>query len=93
MVVENTAGGKKISFEEAIARLEALVRELEDSRLPLEKALEMFTEGIGLTRVCNEYLAAAEQRIAILTANEKDEINVKEIDALPLAVGGQKNEF
>ncbi|MDF9407473.1 MAG: Exodeoxyribonuclease 7 small subunit [Pelotomaculum sp. PtaB.Bin013] len=93
MVAKNTVEGKKISFEEAIARLETLVRELEDSRLPLEKALEMFTEGIGLTRICNEYLASAEQRIAVLTADERDEISLKEINELPLAAGGQKVEF
>jgi len=93
MTAKNTAEVNKISFEDAIARLETLVRELEDSQLPLEKALELFTEGVGLTRICNEHLAAAEQRISILTANEKDEINLKEIDALPLAVGGQKIEF
>jgi len=93
MTAKNVAEVNKISFEEAMARLEKLVRELEDSQLPLEKALELFTEGVGLTRICNEHLAAAEQRISILIANEKDEINLKEIDALPLAVGGQKIEF
>lgn len=93
MVVGKKAADKKISFEEAIARLETLVQEMEDSRLPLEQALEMFTEGVELAGVCDKYLAAAEQRIALLTANDKDEIELKEIDALPSQADGRKIEF
>lgn len=85
--------GNQLTFEAAIARLETLVRELEDSKLPLEKALELFSEGVGLARLCNEHLAAAEQRISILTADEKEEMTLKEIDALPLAAGGKEIDF
>jgi len=88
-----TAENKKMTFEEAITRLEAVVQELEDGRLPLEKALELFAEGIELSRICNEHLALAEQRISILTANEKGEINLKEIDAFPATGGGEKGGF
>lgn len=79
--------GKNISFEEAIARLEAVVRELENGGLPLEKALELFAEGIELTKVCRRSLEATEQRIAILTGDESGGVTLKEIDSLP--VGGE----
>jgi exodeoxyribonuclease VII small subunit len=81
------AEGKNKSFEEAIARLEAVVKELEDGGLPLEKALELFAEGIELSKVCNRSLEAAEQRIAILTRDESGSITLKEIDNLP--AGGE----
>ncbi len=81
------AEGKNGSFEEAIARLEAVVKELEDGGLPLEKALELFAEGIELSKLCNSNLEAAEQRIAILTRDESGSIKLKEIDKLP--AGGE----
>lgn len=81
------AEGKNASFEESIARLEAVVKELEDGGLPLERALELFAEGIELSKLCNRSLEAAEQRIAILTRDESGSIKLKEIDNLP--AGGE----
>ncbi|MDD2443075.1 MAG: exodeoxyribonuclease VII small subunit [Desulfotomaculaceae bacterium] len=69
------------SFEEAVTRLEAIVKELEDGRLPLERALDLFAEGIKLSKVCNRNLEEAEQRISILTKDEKGGIVLKEIDS------------
>ncbi|BAF59374.1 MAG: exodeoxyribonuclease VII small subunit [Pelotomaculum sp.] len=76
---------KEMNFEEALARLEAVVKELEDGRLPLQKALELFAEGIGLSRICNRYLEDAEQRIAILTADEKGGVVLRELGPSPAA--------
>nr|WP_114281489.1 exodeoxyribonuclease VII small subunit [Desulfofundulus thermosubterraneus] len=71
---------KKLTFEEALARLEAVVRELEEGQLPLEKSLALFGEGITLTRFCHQELEKAEERISILTANEKGEPVLKDSD-------------
>ncbi|MDD4169028.1 MAG: exodeoxyribonuclease VII small subunit [Desulfotomaculaceae bacterium] len=87
------AKAEKITFELAIARLEEVVRELEGGQLPLERALELFAEGIEHSRICNERLTMAEQRIAILTANEKGDISLKEIDAANMASGGKNGGF
>jgi exodeoxyribonuclease VII small subunit len=83
----------KLSFEDAIARLEAVVRELEGGGLSLEKALELFAEGIDLSRVCSRNLTAAEQRIAILTRDEGGAAVLKEIDALPGSGEGKSCGF
>ncbi|MDD2553253.1 MAG: exodeoxyribonuclease VII small subunit [Desulfotomaculaceae bacterium] len=80
--------GKVLSFDEAISRLEAVVRELEGGGLPLEKALELFAEGIELSRICSRNLQAAEQRIAILTRDDSGELSLKDIDSLPAALEG-----
>jgi|GEM_PF-371070 len=81
---------REMTFEEAITRLEAVVRELEDGRLPLEKALELFAEGIRLSRICGRHLEEAEQRICILTEDEKGGITLREVDTLPSTGGGNR---
>ncbi len=81
-----------LRFEEAIKQLEAIVKELEDGRLPLDRALELFAEGIKLSSVCSRNLAEAEQRISILTKDEKGGVVPKEIDSFK-AEGGAMDEF
>lgn len=85
--------GKVLSFDEAISRLEAVVRELEGGGLSLEKALELFAEGIELSRVCSRNLEAAEQRIAILTRDDAGSLSIKEVDSLPAAGEGNSCGF
>lgn len=55
-----------VSFEKALARLEELVSKLEEGNLPLEESLELFAEGIELTKKCSRQLEAAEKQINIL---------------------------
>lgn len=86
-----SSGEKETNFEQALSRLEELVKELESGRLPLEKSLELFEEGIRLSRICEGRLAAAEQRITILTVDEKGDITQKQVDSLP-SFGGTRNE-
>ena len=54
------------SFEASLEALEQIVRELEGGDLPLEKSLELFEQGIGLSRQCQERLSQAERRIEVL---------------------------
>ena len=54
-------------FEKNLARLDAIVRELEDTDLPLEKALVLYEEGMKLSETCHEQLEEAEGRVEILT--------------------------
>ncbi|HVG39202.1 MAG TPA: exodeoxyribonuclease VII small subunit [Pyrinomonadaceae bacterium] len=53
-------------FETSLATLEKIVRELERGEMPLEKSLELFEQGIRLSRECDERLNAAERRIEVL---------------------------
>jgi exodeoxyribonuclease VII small subunit len=48
-------------------RLEAIVEQMENARLPLEELIRSYEEGTRLIRVCSERLSAAEQRIEIIT--------------------------
>lgn len=54
------------TFEEALGQLEALVSRLEGGDLPLEEALRLFEQGVGLTRLCTSRLEDAERRVHLL---------------------------
>jgi exodeoxyribonuclease VII small subunit len=54
------------TFESSLTALERIVRELERGELPLEKSLELFEEGVRLSRECQERLGEAERRIEVL---------------------------
>lgn len=54
------------NFEASLAALEKIVRELERGDLPLERSLELFEEGVRLSRECQERLTSAERRIEVL---------------------------
>jgi len=54
------------SFESQLASLERIVRELERGDLPLERSLELFEQGVRLSRECQERLNEAERRIEVL---------------------------
>jgi exodeoxyribonuclease VII small subunit len=54
------------SFESSLEALEQIVRQLESGDLPLEKSLELFEQGIRLSRECQERLSQAERRIEVL---------------------------
>jgi exodeoxyribonuclease VII small subunit len=53
-------------FEKNLARLDAIVHELEDTDLPLDKALVLYEEGMKLSDFCHKQLEEAEGRVEIL---------------------------
>jgi exodeoxyribonuclease VII small subunit len=57
---------EKPRFEVAMEQLQQTVKRLESGELTLEQALQNFEEGVRLSRLCQEQLAAAEQRVEIL---------------------------
>jgi exodeoxyribonuclease VII small subunit len=63
-------GGQGQKFEEAMGRLEEIVRALETGNLSLEDSLRVFEEGAGLLRYCTRRLEETERRIEVLTHDE-----------------------
>src|SRR5436309_9287992 len=53
-------------FEASLSSLEKIVAQLESGDLPLERALELFEEGVGLARRCQAQLEEAERRVDLL---------------------------
>ena len=58
--------GKKLSFEESLARLEEIVRHLEKGDLPLSESLRLFEEGTALLASAGKMLDEAEQKVVKL---------------------------
>jgi len=54
------------TFEASLEALEQIVQQLEGGDLSLEKSLELFEQGIRLSRECQERLSQAERRIEVL---------------------------
>jgi exodeoxyribonuclease VII small subunit len=54
-----------LSFEEAMDLLEQLVGKLENGDVPLEKAIDLFQEGMKLSHLCSQKLEQVERKIEI----------------------------
>jgi exodeoxyribonuclease VII small subunit len=54
-------------FEESLAELESIVRELEDGQIGLSEALARYEQGVKLLRECYSLLERAERRIELLS--------------------------
>jgi exodeoxyribonuclease VII small subunit len=62
----------KDKFEEALGKLEEIVRRMETGDMGLEESLKAFEEGIKLARVCSRKLDEAERRVDMLLKQGED---------------------
>ncbi|MBF0477645.1 MAG: exodeoxyribonuclease VII small subunit [Deltaproteobacteria bacterium] len=60
------------TFEKALGRLEAIVNRMDGGDLPLEEALNIFEEGIRLSRFCASKLDEAETKVELLVKQGED---------------------
>ena len=60
------------NYEKSLKRLEEIVAILEEGGQPLEKTLELFSEGTALLNSCAKYLDNAEQKIVTLMNGDKN---------------------
>ncbi|HQP28516.1 MAG TPA: exodeoxyribonuclease VII small subunit [Syntrophales bacterium] len=70
----------KEKFEDALHKLEALVRKMESGELSLEESLKAFEEGIRLSRQCAQKLDEAERRVEVLL-RDGDDLAVRPLPA------------
>ncbi len=56
----------QLTFEQALGRLEEIVRKMEDGEVSPDRSLTLFEEGVALSRHCATKLGQAEQRVAKL---------------------------
>jgi exodeoxyribonuclease VII small subunit len=71
-----------VKFEQAMARLEAIVGELEKGELPLDESLKIFEEGIRLSKNCLKVLEDAERKVEVLVqdTNGKKQLRAFSLD-------------
>ncbi len=60
---------KQMTFEEATVRLEEIVKNMENGKIPLAESLTLFEEGVSLVKLCNDMLDSAEQKVSVLLKN------------------------
>ena len=71
------------SFEAALERLQATVKRLESGELSLEQSLESFEEGVRLSRLCQQRLTAAEQKVELLMQSSDGKAELQPFQAGP----------
>ena len=64
----------KLTFENAMKRLEGIVEALERGDLGLDEALKKFQEGIKLSKFCSNKLDETESKVSILLKDEEGNI-------------------
>lgn len=69
-----------INFEESMKQLEEIANKLEQNDLDLDKSVELFEEGMKLSKQCSEILESAEKRITILINDGKDNLTEEKFE-------------
>lgn len=68
-----------ITFEQAMSRLEEIVAALENNQISLEKSVDLFQEGIKLSKICSDKLAGIEDKVAkILVDGKLEDLKIEE---------------
>jgi exodeoxyribonuclease VII small subunit len=67
-----------LSYEQALAELEAIVASLESNKLPLDESMALYERGQALTKHCVELLDKAELRVKQLSGDALMDVAVEE---------------
>ena len=73
---------KDLSFEEALARLENLVRELESGRIRLDDAVTAYERAVSLKKLCENKLRDAQLKIEKIEITPDGETTLSELDKI-----------
>jgi len=80
MVTKVQPADEAKSFEESLADLEEIVAKLESGDLPLEESLQLFEEGVRLSRICRERVTQAERRIEVLMRDNNGDLTTRDLE-------------
>ena len=72
---------ENLTFEQELAKLEIIVKSLENGSAPLDDSLSMFEEGIALVRFCSDKLVNAENKIKILVSDASGNVTEQNFGA------------
>jgi len=61
-------------------RLDEIVEQLEEDKLPLDRMIALYEEGVGLARACGEKLEAAEQKVRLIAKKAGGSVALEEFD-------------
>ena len=83
---------KANEFERAFQQLEKIVQRLESEELPLDESLQLFEEGIRLSRFCNQKLEEVEKKIELILADAKGQPRVEAFEEEELTEDEERAE-
>lgn len=68
---------KEPKFEESLAELEKIIKELESGSLPLDKMMERYEQGVKALESCRTILNKAEKKIEVLVKSADGKLKTK----------------
>jgi exodeoxyribonuclease VII small subunit len=75
---QKETGVESLSIEQAMERLENLVREMETGQMPLDRLISSYEEGVQLAGLCQEKLDAAAKKIQIIAKNASGQTKLED---------------
>lgn len=70
------AAKKKLTFEERLQQVEALIAKMESGEMPLEEAVQQYEAGLNALNALEKELTAAQQRLTVLRQQNGEDIEV-----------------
>lgn len=70
------AAKKKLTFEERLQQVEALIAKMESGEMPLEEAMQQYEAGLNALNALEKELTAAQQRLTVLRQQRGEDIEV-----------------
>lgn len=70
------AAKKKLTFEERIQQVEALIAKMESGEMPLEEAMQQYEAGLNALNALEKELTAAQQRLTVLRQQSGEDVEL-----------------
>lgn len=70
------AAKKKLTFEERLQQVDALIAKMESGEMPLEEAMQQYEAGLNALNALEKELTAAQQRLTVLRQQSGEDIEV-----------------
>ncbi len=70
------AAKKKLTFEERLQQVEALIAKMESGEMPLEEAMQQYEAGLNALNALEKELTAAQQRLTVLRRQSGEDVEV-----------------
>ena len=70
------AAKKKLTFEERLQQVEALIAKMESGEMPLEEAMQQYEAGLNVLNALEKELTAAQQRLTVLRQQSGEDVEL-----------------
>lgn len=80
---QNRIAPEQMTFEQALAELEAIVAAMEQGEVPLAESLDQYERGVQIIKRCRGLLASAEKKIELLSEDDKGKPATEPLDEPP----------